>query len=358
MSRIVDRFMQRRDLLKIAAQGALAAPLAASLNGLGLAQAAKATAASHAHPHSAKPMEGGPKVTLNVRDMGATGDGKADDTLALQLAIDRSAALGGGEVVVPSGDYATGALVLRSNVLLRVEDGASLLGSGDMADYSVTQVRWEGRWIKGYSALISAVDSENVGITGRGKIVASEAIKGRVDRKTGMRLPALLEFTNCRGVNVENCFTSQAGMWSIHPVYCENVTFKNVAVRSGADGIDVDSCKHVVIDGCTFETGDDCISLKSGRGEEAYTINRPTEDVRIANCTFSDRNFACIGIGSENVGGDSRCGCGALQVPGRALPRHLHQEPAWAWSVCGERLRQRPRCFWRKARIPALEQSE
>ena len=86
-------------------------------------------------------------------------------------------------------------------------------------------------------------------------------------------------------------------------MYCENVTFKNVVVHSGADGIDVDSCRNVVIDGCTFETADDCISLKSGRGEEGYTINRPTEDVRVTNCTFSDRNFACIGIGSETSAG-------------------------------------------------------
>ncbi len=118
-----------------------------------------------------------------------------------------------------------------------------------------------------------------------------------------MRLPALLEFTNCRNVRVENCFTSQSGMWSIHPVYCENVKFKNVTFNSGADGIDVDSCRHTVIDGCTFDTGDDCISLKSGRGEEAYTINRPCEDVHISNCTFNDRNFACIGIGSETSAG-------------------------------------------------------
>jgi len=212
---------------------------------------------------------------LNVKDYGATGDGRTNDTLALQLTIERCSVLGGGEVVVPAGDYATGALELRSNVTLRIEDGASLLGSGDMTDYPIAQVRWEGRWIKGYSAFISATDAENIGISGPGKIVASDAIRGRVDRKTGMRLPALLEFTNCRNVRVENCFTSQTGMWSTHPVYSKNVTFKNVVIHSGADGIDVDSCRHVIIDGCTFETSDDCISLKSGRGEEANVINRP-----------------------------------------------------------------------------------
>jgi len=76
-----------------------------------------------------------------------------------------------------------------------------------------------------------------------------------------------------------------------------------VVVHSGADGIDVDSCRNVMIDGCDFTTSDDCISLKSGRGEEGNTINRPTENVHISNCTFSDSYFACIGIGSETSAG-------------------------------------------------------
>ncbi len=162
--------------LKAAAQGALAAPVAASLERLGMAQAAKPRGrgcCSCACGESRRRR--GPKVTLNVKDYGATGDGKTNDTLALQLTIERCAVLGGGEVVVPAGDYSTGALVLRSNVLLHIEDGASLLGSGDMADYPIAEVRWEGRWIKGYSAFISATDSENFGIIGPGKIVASPA---------------------------------------------------------------------------------------------------------------------------------------------------------------------------------------
>ena len=92
-------------------------------------------------------------------------------------------------------------------------------------------------------------------------------------------------------------------MWSTHPVYCENVTFKNVTFKSAADGIDVDSCKHTIIDGCTFDTGDDSISLKSGRGAEGNLIGRVCEDVLITNCTLADSNFACIGIGSETSGG-------------------------------------------------------
>jgi hypothetical protein len=112
VSRIAGRFLDRRNFMKTAAKGALAAPVAASLNGLGFAPAASALEPPLARPHP-KPSEGGPKVSLNVRDLGAAGDGKTKDTLALQQAIDRCAALGGGEVVVPAGDYTTGALVLR-----------------------------------------------------------------------------------------------------------------------------------------------------------------------------------------------------------------------------------------------------
>jgi polygalacturonase len=309
----MTKTMGRRHFLKSVAQAAIAAPVLASLDKAGLAQSNK-PAAAHAHEPLAAPAPSGPKVSLSVRDLGATGDGKTNDTEALQQTIDRCSVLGGGAVVVPAGDYATGALVLRSNVMLKVEQGARLLGSADMAAYPLAQVRWEGRWIKGYSALISAEDSDNIGITGPGAIVGNPAIRGRIERARQLRLPALLEFTNCRNVTVENCVTSNGGMWSIHPTYCENVSFKNVVVKSGADGIDVDSCRHVTIDGCDFTTMDDCISLKSGRGEEGYTINRPTEDVRISNCTFSDAWFACIGIGSETSAGIrgvhiERCKC-------------------------------------------------
>ena len=283
---------------KFIGRGVAALPLlgvadALLAEGVGAAKRVRAAAAS---------VKSG-NVRLNVREFGAVGDGVAKDTLAVQQALDRCSVLGGGEVLVPAGEYLCGALVLRSNTLLRLEAGASLLGSAELADYPVTQVRWEGRWIKGYIGFISATDAENLAIVGAGKIVGNIAIKGRVDRATGVRHPALLEFTSCRHVRVEGCVTEQNDMWSIHPTYCEDITFKNVTVHGGADGIDVDSCKRVVIDGCDFATADDCISLKSGRGMEGYTLLRTTEDVRISNCTFADLHWACIGIGSETSGG-------------------------------------------------------
>jgi polygalacturonase len=291
------RVSERRSFLKRVAQTALAAPALASFPSLGVAQQTKKSAAN------AAPMPAKPKVSLNVADYGATGDGETKDTLAIQQTIERCSVFGGGEVVVSDGEYLCGALTLRSGVVLRIEKDASLIGSPDMTDYPYAQVRWEGRWVKGYSAFISATDANDIGIVGGGKVIGSDAVKGRLERTTRTRLPALLEFTNCKNVNIEDVYTQNFGMWSIHPTYCENVTFKNVVVRSGADGIDVDSCKHVIIDGCDFDTTDDCISLKSGRGAEGYTILRPTEDVRISNCSFKDKTWACIGIGSETSGG-------------------------------------------------------
>jgi polygalacturonase len=293
--------MERRNFLKAATQTLLAAPMLTALDGClrgthqSAANAALAPALGTAPPT--------PALKLNVRDFGATGDGKTKDTLAIQQTIERCSVFGGGEVVVPAGDYLAGALSLRSNVVLRIEEGATLNGSPDMADYPLAQVRWEGHWIKGYSSFINATDAENIGLVGAGKIIGTPTERGRVERPSGMRLPALIEFNSCRNVRVEDLTTQNFGMWSIHPVYCENITFKNVTVKSGADGIDVDSCKHTVIDGCTFDTGDDSISLKSGRGAEGNDIGRVCEDTLIANCTLSDTGFANIGIGSETSGG-------------------------------------------------------
>src|SRR5262245_28525016 len=88
-------------------------------------------------------------LKLNVRDFGAKGDGATKDTAAIQQALDRCSVLGGGEVLVPPGNYRTGAIALRSNTLLRLEENTVISGTNDFADYPVTQVRWEGKWIQG-----------------------------------------------------------------------------------------------------------------------------------------------------------------------------------------------------------------
>jgi hypothetical protein len=301
--------MERRRFLKQAmtiAPAAVAARTVMALGDLAEAQTAKGggAPATSQRREVGHPAPRGPKVTLNVKDLGATGDGKTKDTLALQLAIERCANLGGGEVVVPEGNYLSGALTLKSGVTLRIEEGATLQSTTDLvADYTLRQVRWEGHFIKGYMGFISAIDATDIALAGKGKIIGNPTLRGRVERATGLRYPALIEFVNCKNVRMEGLETEQFGMWSTHPLFCENVTFKDVTFKSGADGIDVDSCKHTVIDGCMFDTVDDSISLKSGRGAEGNTIGRVCEDVLITNCTMSDRGFACIGIGSETSAG-------------------------------------------------------
>ncbi|MGC4104318.1 glycoside hydrolase family 28 protein [Ferruginibacter sp.] len=246
------------------------------------------------------------QLVLNIRDFGAIGDGQTKDTLSIQQAIDRCYVLGGGEVLVPAGNYFTGAIALRSNVLLRLEKDAILTGTPDFADYPVMQVRWEGKWVKGHTALIYAAEASNTGIVGPGHIAGNHALGGRPNDKYPLRHPALIEPIGCNNLRFENFSTDYYLMWSLHPTYCENIVIKNLTIRStggNGDGIDIDSCKHVTIDNCDIATGDDCISLKSGRGMEGYSLLRTTEDVTITNCTFADSIFACIGIGSETSGG-------------------------------------------------------
>ncbi|HEV2444463.1 MAG TPA: glycoside hydrolase family 28 protein [Candidatus Sulfopaludibacter sp.] len=246
------------------------------------------------------------KLVLNVRDFGAVGDGAARETAALQQAIDRCSVLGGGEVLVPAGNYLTGAIALRSNTALRLEKDATLLGSPDFADYPVTQVRWEGKWIAGRAGLIYAIDAAHIGVVGPGKITGNAALGGRPNAQNPLRHPSLIEPINCTDIRLEDFSTEYRLMWSIHPTYCDNIFIKGLTIRStggNGDGIDLDSCRHARIDACDIATGDDCISLKSGRGSEACLLGRPTEDVVITNCTFADSIFACIGIGSETSGG-------------------------------------------------------
>ena len=239
---------------------------------------------------------------LSVRACGAVGDGKAKDTAAFQKALDACAAAGGGEVRVPAGDYLVGSLELKSHTTVRLEKDARLLGSPDLEDYPVIKIRWEGRWIDGHRALIFAQNATNVGMIGPGRISGNAALGGR----QMPRRPVLIEPINCSGVRLEDFSTEHRNMWSIHPTYCEKVVARNLTIRTtggNGDGIDVDSCKHVRIEHCDIDTGDDCIAIKSGRGMEGYRIARPTEDVLISECTLGDSIFACIGIGSETSGG-------------------------------------------------------
>jgi polygalacturonase len=239
---------------------------------------------------------------LNVRTFGALGDSTTKDTAAFQKALDDCSAVGGGEVLVPAGNYLIGSIALKSNTTLRLEKDANLMGSPDLDDYPIIKARWEGRWVDAHRALLSAQDAKNIAVVGAGKIAAHPDLGGR----KMPRRPCVIEPINCTDVRLEDFSLQQRHMWAIHPTYCENLLAKNLTIRTtetNGDGIDIDSCIHVRIEYCDIESGDDCIAVKSGRGMEGFRAAKTTEDVLISHCTLTGLMYACIGIGSESSGG-------------------------------------------------------
>ena len=238
-------------------------------------------------------------ATLNVRDFGATGNGTNRDTAAFQKALDACAVAGGGEVLVPAGTYLIGSVQLGNATILRLAKDSVIVGSADTNDYPMMDIRWEGRWQPGRRALIYAANVDHTGIIGPGRIEGNAAVAA----PQNPRGVVVLEPISCNDVRWEDFTVTQGGNWATHPTYCSQVTIKNVKIIGGRDGIDVDSCKDVRIEGCDIDTGDDSISLKSGRGLDGARIGKPTEEVLITHCTLRDRHFACLGIGSETSGG-------------------------------------------------------
>ena len=238
-----------------------------------------------------------PAATFNVRDFGALGDGTTKDTVAFQKALDRCAVSGGGEVVVPAGKYLIGSVQLGNCTTLRLAADSLVVGSGELDDYPLIDIRWEGRMQAGHRALIHAADVEHIAIVGPGAIEgnAATAASNKPPRGT-----PVLEAMHCRDVRWEGFTVRQPGNnWATHPTFCTDVTIRNLTITGRRDGIDVDSCSRVRIEGCNIDSGDDSISLKSGRGMDGARLGRPVEDVVITGCTLRGRAFACLGIGSE-----------------------------------------------------------
>jgi len=245
----------------------------------------------------------GARTFLNVRDSGAKGDGETKDTIAFQKALDTCAAKGGGTVVVPAGNYLIGSIVIGANTTLQLERNANLSASPNLADYPLVRVRWEGEFAQGHRALISAEKAGHVAIQGSGTILGPPSSLSRLRNPRG---PILIELTDCTNAMLEDFSTQYQQLWSIHALFCRNFTAHNLVIRSlnsNGDGIDVDSCSDVLIEHCNIDTGDDAISLKSGRGMEAVRLARPTQNVVIRDCTLVSSLFGAIGIGTEMSAG-------------------------------------------------------
>jgi xylan 1,4-beta-xylosidase len=258
---------------------------------------------------------------------------EGDALPALTAAIAAAHAAGGGRVVVGRGRHLLrGSLVLRDRVEVHLEDGATLAFSGEPGDFLPPAFqRWEGTECWSHAPLITARDATDIALTGSGTIdgggsrafTAFQPIqdpdKARlrdmghrgvpVDQRVfgaGTHLrPSLFQPLGCARVLLQGVTLTDSPFWVIHPTYCRQVIVRGVTVDSrnpNNDGCDPDSCEDVLVEDCTFRTGDDGVAIKSGRDEDAWRVGRPTRRVLVRRCVLdSEINGLCIG--SEMGGG-------------------------------------------------------
>src|SRR3954470_13534375 len=332
--------MSRRALLAGAGAG-LALPAFVRAAGTGDPWAQAAAIVARVRPPSF------PKRDFLVTRYGARGDGRTRADAAIRAAIAACAAAGGGRVVVPAGDYLTGPIRLRSNVNLHLEEGARLRFSTDPRDYPLVHTRWEGMELMNYSPLLYAYRERNIAITGKGTIdgqsdaehwwrwkgewhgtidhgwregqpnqlAARNRLLAMVERGTPLRervfgdgsylRPALIQPYACENVLIEGVKLRGSPFWQVHPVLCRNVLVRGLDIVGHGpnnDGCDPESCRDVVIEDCLFDTGDDCIAIKSGRNAEGRRFHTPSENIVVRNCRMK-QGHAGIAIGSEISGG-------------------------------------------------------
>ena len=269
--------------------------------------------------------------TVDIRDHGAVEGGELKNTVAFAAAIEACAKAGGGRVLVPAGRWLTGPIHLRSHINLYLAEGAEIIFSDRPEDYlPVVLVRGGGIELYNYSPFIYAKDCEDVAITGPGKLNGNaEAWRAWQKRETkgifslapkGVPVekrifgtpeaairPNFVVFWNCRNVLMEGFTIGGGANWTIHPVYCENIIIRRVHVLTEGpnnDGIDPDSCRNVLIEHCVFDTGDDCVVLKSGYNEDGWRVAKPMENLVMRWCS-SRRGHGGLVIGSE-MSGDVR----------------------------------------------------
>jgi len=248
-------------------------------------------------------------ANCNPRSFGAKGDGVTKDTIGLQKAIDACERQGGGTVVLTAGTYLSGPIVLKSNVTLQLDKGATLLGSADHADYPAKIEFRE----PGLQSLVSAANAANVAITGEGVIDGNgeswwemaRAVKGAGIMGSDHPRPRLVVFDHCRHVRVEGVAIQNSPMWQLVPYYSDDVVIRNIKVLAPAhspntDAIDPFSSSHVVIDHVLADVGDDDIAIKSG-AINSPGPDDPSREITITDCTFLHGHG--LSTGSEIAGG-------------------------------------------------------
>jgi polygalacturonase len=297
------------------------------------------------------------KDTFNIITYGAKADGITLNTKSINAAITACNKKGGGVVIIPAGLWMTGPIELKSNVNLHLKKEALLQFTPDFDQYELVQSNWEGvpQW-RNQSPLF-ANNQANIAITGFGiidgsgeawrmvkkekltdsqwkKLIASggvvssdkktwypseKSLTGAATKNAGyitagktiedvktvkdFLRPNLLVFNGCKKVLLEGVTFQNSPAWCLHPLMCEDLTVRNVYVKNpwyaqNGDGIDLESCKNVVIESSTFDVGDDGICIKSGKDAEGRKRGMPTENVVVRNCTVYHAHGGFV-IGSE-----------------------------------------------------------
>ena len=301
-----------------------------------------------------------PNRTFSVLDYGADRTGVMLSTEAIQQAIDACTEAGGGTVVIPEGLYTTGPITLKSNVRLYTEKNCFVVFSHDLDLYEIYDEWFEGIPTKRCTSPLNARDAENIAITGHGTFngngdwwrplkkskVAPSQWKKHLKEKGGVVVndiwypdeasvlaqsycedqnvpvinddslwnevksflrPVLLHFVGCKNILLEGVTFENSPAWNLHPMCCENLIMRDLNVRNpwysqNGDGVDVESCKNVVISRCSFDVGDDAICMKSGKNQPGRDRGIPTENVVVDDCVVyhGHGGFVC---GSEMSGG-------------------------------------------------------
>lgn len=256
----------------------------------------------------------------SISQFGASSDSTKLNTVAIQAAIDKANADGGGTVIIPKGVYLTGALFFKPKTKLKLVEGAVLKGSDNIDDYPLIPSRMEGQSLMYYAALINAYFVDGFSITGPGKIDGNglkfwesfwaQRKINRAVTNLDVHRPRLLFIWGCNDVIIQNVKLHNSGFWTTHLYQCNNVLIENCDIRSpykpvpapSTDGVDIDVCKKVTIRNCYISVNDDAVVLKGGKGPDAHNRaeNGIVEDILIENCSFGE-SHGTLTLGSESI---------------------------------------------------------